>query len=210
MPNLQNIEQLDLNGTNPTHFYDIVKSLQPKSSLDIDGISTKLIKKIAIELSKPLSYIFNLSLTQGIFSSKLKKGRTVPVFKSGDQFSCDNYRPIALLSSLSKILEKMVSVKLVNHLELNKILYKHQYGFQKGKSTEHNLIHALNFIGTALNENKYCIGVFFDHKKAFDVCSHEILLMKLSKMGITGVALKWFKSYLSNRTQIVDINGTHS
>ena len=66
----------------------------------------------------------------------------------------------------------MVSVKLVNHLDFNKILYKHQYGFQKGKSTEHNLIQALNYIGNAFNENKYCIGVFFVLKKAFDVCSH--------------------------------------
>jgi len=108
------------------------------------------------------------------------------------------------------VLEKMVSVKLVNHLDFNKILYKHQYGFQRGKSTEHNLIHALNYIGQAFNENKFCIGVFFDLKKAFDVCSHEILLMKLSKMGVRGTALEWFKSYLSERTQFVDINGSHS
>ena len=175
-----------------------------------DGLSTKLLKKIAIEISKPMTHIFNLSLQNGIFPNKLKRSRTVPVFKSGDAHLCDNYRPIALLSSLSKIIEKMVSLKLIEHLETNNILYKHQYGFQKGKSTEHNLIHAMNFIGNAFNENKFCLGVFFDLKKAFDVCSHEILLMKLSKMGIRGTALKWFKSYLSDRTQFVDINGTHS
>jgi hypothetical protein len=61
-----------------------------------------------------------------------------------------------------------------------------------------------------MNDNKYCVGVFFDLKKAFDVCSHEILLMKLSKMGITGTAYEWFKNYLSDRTQIVDINGNIS
>jgi len=89
-------------------------------------------------------------------------------------------------------------------------LYKHQYGFQRNKSTEHNLVHAINFISNALNENKYCVGVFFDLKKAFDVCSYDILIMKLEKMGICGVALNWFKSYLSDRTQFVDINGSHS
>jgi len=104
----------------------------------------------------------------------------------------------------------MVSVKLVNHLDLNKILYEHQYGFQRNKSTEHNLIHAVNYIAQAFNENKYCVGVFFDLKKAFDVCSHEILIMKLERMGVVGTALEWFKSYLNNRTQFVDINGTHS
>jgi len=104
----------------------------------------------------------------------------------------------------------MVSVQLVNHLDHNKILYEHQYGFQRNKSTEHSIIHSLNYIGNALNDNEYCIGVFFDLKKAFDVCSHDILLMKLSKMGITGIALEWFKSYLADRSQLVDINGNLS
>jgi hypothetical protein len=71
-------------------------------------------------------------------------------------------------------------------------------------------VQALNYIGQAMNENKFTIGVFFDLKKAFDVCSHDILLMKLSKMGITGTALEWFKSYLSERSQVVDINGNIS
>ena len=177
---------------------------------DIDGISTKLLKSLAIELSWPLAHIFKLSLEVGIFPAKLKFSRTVPIFKSGSAELCDNYRPIALLSSLSKILEKMVSVQLINHLDRNKILYEHQYGFQRNKSTEHSIVHALNHIGKALNDNKYCIGVFFDLKKAFDVCSHDILLMKLSKMGVTGAALEWFKSYLSERSQLVDNNGNRS
>ena len=124
--------------------------------------------------------------------------------------SCDNYRPISLCSQLSKILEKIISVQLTNYLDLNNILYKHQYGFQKHKSTEQNLIHAFNYISNALNKNEYCIGVFFDLKKAFDVCSYDILIMKLEKIGIKGTALEWFKSYLQNRTQFVDIEGNFS
>jgi hypothetical protein len=210
MPQLNNLIDLDLGSTNQTHFCDIIKSLQPKCSMDSDGLSTKLLKRVALEISRPMSHVFNLSLQNGIFPKKLKTSRTVPIFKSGDNSLCDNYRPIALLSSLSKILEKMVSVKLVNHLEFNKILYDHQYGFQRKKSTEHNLIQAINYIGQAFNENKYCLGIFFDLKKAFDVCSHEILLMKLERMGVRGTALEWFKSYLSDRNQFVDINGTFS
>ncbi len=61
-----------------------------------------------------------------------------------------------------------------------------------------------------MNDNKYTIGVFFDLKKAFDVCSHDILLMKLNRMGIPGIAYEWFKSYLSDRSQVVDINGNIS
>jgi len=99
---------------------------------------------------------------------------------------------------------------LVDHLVNNNLLYEHQYGFLKGKSTEQNLIHLVNSVGQAINEDKYCIGIFLDLKKAFDVVSHDILLKKLEKMGITGIALNWFKSYLSNRKQKVDINGNLS
>ena len=210
MPNLPNVIPLEFANINPTYIRDIVKSLQSKNSLDSDGISSKLLKSIVNEICVPLAHIFNLSVTKGVFPSRLKKSRTVPIFKSGDHTKCDNYRPISLLSQLSKILEKIVSTQLVNHLELNGILYEHQYGFQRHRSTEQNLVHAFNHIGAALNENKFCVGVFFDLKKAFDVCSFEILIMKLEKMGVQGIALDWFKSYLSERKQFVDIQGHHS
>ena len=210
MPNLPNINNLELGSTNQTHICDIIKSLQPKNSCDIDGLSTKLIKNIATEISWPLAHVYRLSLSSGIFPAGLKNSRTVPIFKTGNPELCDNYRPIALLSTLSKILEKIISVQLVNHLDRNNILYKHQYGFERNKSTEHSLIHATNYISRAMNDNKYCVGVFFDLRKAFDVCSHDILLMKLSKMGVTGIALDWFRSYLSSRKQVVDINGKFS
>lgn len=104
----------------------------------------------------------------------------------------------------------MVTIKLTNHLQINNLLYKHQYGFQRGKSTEQNLLHVVNFVQSALNKGNFCIGVFLDLKKAFDVCSHDILLKKLNKLGIGGTALEWFKSYLLNRVQKVDINGKFS
>ena len=145
-----------------------------------------------------------------MFPEKLKSSRVVPIFKAGDPTSCDNYRPISLVSAISKILEKTVASKLTEHLETNNLLYEHQYGFLKGKSTEHNLLHLTNKIGEALNDDKYCIGIFLELKKAFDVVSHSILLKKLKTLGINGTALKWFESYLKNRTQQVDINGNLS
>ena len=125
-----------------------------------------------------MAHTFNLSLDQGIFPEKLKECRIVPIFKSGDPKICDNYRPISLVNTLSKILEKIVTLKLTNHLQVNDLLYKHQYGFLRGKSTEHNLIHVVNYIANSLNNGKYCIGLFLDLKKAFDVCDHSILLKK--------------------------------
>ncbi len=83
-------------------------------------------------------------------------------------------------------------------------------GFLPKKSTEHNLLHVVNYISNSLNDSNFCIGVFLDLKKAFDVCSHPILLKKLEKMGVRGTALCWFKNYLAGRSQYVDINGTKS
>jgi hypothetical protein len=196
----------ELGNTGPIHVSDLIKSFPSKTSLDIDGISLKLLKYIKIEISTPLAYIFDLSLTEGIFPNKLKINRTVPIFKAGDSKKCDNYRPISLIPTLSKILEKMVATKLTNFLQINKLLYKHQYGFQRGLSTEQNLISVTNFIGTALNKGNFCIGVFLDLRKAFDTCSHRILLTKLSKLGVNGTALQWFRSYLTDRHQKVEVN----
>jgi hypothetical protein len=83
-------------------------------------------------------------------------------------------------------------------------------GFLPHRSTEHNLLQILTYVSKALNDGNFCIGVFLDLKKAFDVCSHTILLKKLSKMGITGTALQWFENYLSGRTQFVEVNGCKS
>ena len=199
--------KFNLGNTGQIHVMDIIKSFESKASPDIDGISLKLIKLVAYEISRPLSHIFNLSLKNGVFPENLKSSRTVPIFKCGDPKLCDNYRPISLVCTISKILEKMVHTNLINHLEINDLLYKHQYGFLKGKSTEQNLLHVVNFISNALNSGNFCIGIFLDLKKAFDVCSHSILLKKLKKLGVEGVALDWFTSYLSNRKQRVDING---
>ncbi len=165
-----------------------------KNSTDLDGISSKLHKAIQNEIERPLAHIFSLSLATGVFPDHLKASRVLPIHKSGDTTIFDNYRPISLLKAFSKILEKIVCTKLVNHLKSNNLLYKHQYKFLKDKSTEHALLNILNKIGHALNENKYCVGVFLDLKKAFDVVPHDILLKKLEKLGITGAELSWFTS----------------
>ena len=104
----------------------------------------------------------------------------------------------------------MVAIKLTNYLQINKLISPWQFGFQKNLSTEMNLLHVTNFIGNALNNGEFCIGVFFDLKKAFAVVQHNILLSKLEKFGIVGSALNWFRTYLSSRKQVVDINGSLS
>jgi hypothetical protein len=149
----------------------------------VNGVSTRMIKSVGNEITAPLSHIFNLSLTNGKFPTQLKKCGVIPIYKAGDHAECDSYHPISPLSSISKILEKIVAEKLIEHLLSNDLLYLHQYGFLPNRSSEQNLLQIINYISTALNENMYCIGFFLDLKKAFDVCSHSS--EKILKNGYT-------------------------
>jgi hypothetical protein len=200
------IPELNLQNTTPEHVLKTIKKSKNKNSCDIHGISAKMVKFVGAEVSIPLAHIFNRSLESGVFPEMLKQCRVIPIFKSGNHMECDNYRPISLLSSISKVLEKIVAEKLLFHLTENDLLYTHQYGFIPKKSAEHNLMHVINFVSSALNDGNFCVGVFLDLKKAFDVCSHSILLKKLKKMGINGVTHSWFANYLSGRSQKVEIN----
>jgi potassium voltage-gated channel Eag-related subfamily H protein 8 len=140
------IPNMQLGNTTPAHVKKVIANFQPKSSCDINGQSTKMIKAISSEISVPLAHIFNLSLSHTcIFPDKLKNCRVIPIFKAGDQMDVDNYRPISLLSSISKVLEKIVAKKLIHHLLSNDLIYHHQYGFLPKKSTEHNLLHIVNY-----------------------------------------------------------------
>ena len=114
-----------------------------------------------------------------------------------------NYRPISLLITVSKILEKVVYVRVYNFLVETDQLYQSQYGFRSGHSCQNAISELVGTILKNQEENKLTIGVFIDLSKAFDTLSHDILLRKLHKYGIRGTALDWFKSYLSDRSMRV-------
>ena len=136
----------------------------------------------------------------------------IPVFKSHDRQLFTNYRPISLLSSFSKMLERVVSRQMTGFLRVNNILYNHQYGFRKGHNTSHPVLHFLNNIYEALNKEapEYTLGIFLDLKKAFDTVDRTILLKKLEHYGFRGVAYHWFESYLTERKQFVCVDGVNS
>ena len=200
----------ELGQVDPSEIIEIVKSLKSKSSLDIDGLNSKLLKSVITEIAVPLSFIFNLSFDLGQVPESFKVSRTCPVFKSGNPEELTNYRPISCLPVLSKIIEKIVFKRLYSFLANNKLLYRMQFGFQPGKSTFQPILNIVNFISAALNDNKIAVATFLDFRKAFDVVNHDILLLKLNKIGVKNVNLKWFKSYLSNRKQFVMVNNVLS
>ena len=189
---------------------DAVKDLQSKNSTDVNGISSSFIKNIICVISRPIHHFLNLSLAAGIVPSQLKQAKVIPIFKSGDPNNADNYRPISLLCTFSKIFEKIMAKRLSTYIEENNILNKFQFGFRKNHSTSHPMVHFLNKISAALNEKEYAIAIFCDLQKAFDTCKHSILLKKLEKIGVKGLELEWFRSYLSDRQQYVQIGEVKS
>ena len=183
-----------------------IKKLEDKRTPDMSGISTNLLKKIYPSIITPLRHIFLKSLSSGIVPSKLKIAKVVPLFKSGDCLDMSNYRPISLLSSFSKILEKIVHTRLYSYLQSNSLISSSQFGFRPNHSTSHPMALLLNKLSAASNAKKHSLVIFCDLKKAFDTCNHSLLLKKLSSLGINGTELSWFKDYLSNRQQFVSCN----
>ena len=199
----------------PFYLIELVSEMKSKKSTDIHGLSNSFVKRTIQHIALPLSHIFSLSLTQGIIPDQLKEAKVIPIFKlknkkADEDLYLSNYRPISLLPILSKLLEKVVAKNLMSYLINNDLIYKHQYGFQPHKSTFHPMIHILKKVTDSVNNNEVTIGVFCDLQKAFDLCSHSILLRKLEKFGIKNQELEWFRSYLTNRKQFVSLNGKQS
>ena len=189
---------------------EIVQHLDKNKSPGYDGINVDILKKTILLFVDPLCNIFNSSLQNGVFPHKFKLAKIAPIFKKGDKHSLNNYRPISVLSTFSKIFEKLIYTRLMSFLCKRKILYDRQYGFRKSHSSYMALLDFTNTISQAFENKQFMIGIFLDLSKAFDCINHNILLEKMYFYGIRGLCLDWFKSYLSDRVQYVSIDNVSS
>ena len=142
-----------------------------------------------------------------MFPSELKLARVVSIFKAGDSIALTNYRPISVLTFFAKVFEKILYNKLLNFTSDNIILYDHQYGFRKGRSTQRAIITLVDKITKSQDIGDIVITLLIDLKKAFDTIDHRILPRKLYSYGIRGSMLKWMESYLPDRSQYVVFDG---
>ena len=188
----------------------VIKSLKTKNSAGPDGISTKLLKYLSPALVKPLTLIINQSIISGIFPDRLKIAKVLPLYKKDDKFNVENYRPISLLSAISKLFERVVFNQLYAYFVKNKLFYPSQYGFRDKHSTEFAAVELVDRVMEQLDKGNCAISIFMDLSKAFDTLDHKILLQKLRYYGLQNTPLRWFDSYLTGRLQYVEVNGACS
>ena len=196
--------------TKPQEILDIVKNMAGKTSSGWDNIPQKIIKSSPFNIITALSHIFNLSLKQGIFPEQMKLAKVKPIFKKGSKLNIENYRPISLLPVFSKILERLVYIRLSAFLMECNVFYDKQFGFRSKHSTSDATSYLASELYQALDDGEKAICVFMDLSKAFDTLNIDILLQKLDHYGIRGGENQWFSSYLNNRSQYVEIDGHRS
>lgn len=211
LPNVsQRLQMASLKPCSEQEILNIISHLDSNCSVGLDGINTKTIKCLKYVISNKLADCFNRLFDDGNFPDTLKVAKVTPVYKSGSKTDPGNYRPISVLPVLSKILEKLLHTRLQNYLDSINYISKQQYGFRPKSNTLTATIDLVTKIKQNIDKKNIVLGIFVDLKKAFDTVSHELLLQKLEFLGITGKALQMFKSYLTQRSQIVKINSFQS
>jgi hypothetical protein len=200
-------QEFSLNPTTPHEVAQCIKELKSKACPDIDGISTRVLKNCSTQLVPVLCKLINDSFSTGIFPDQLKLAKVIPIYKGkGSSADVNNYRPISILPTFSKVFESIVKRRLIKFLSANELLNGAQHGFLPNRSTETAILDFTKTVLQALDSGNKVTGVFLDLSKAFDSVDHALLAEKLSAVGVRSKALEWFKSYLSNRKQSVAID----
>ena len=189
---------------------EMINKLNTNKACGPNSIPSKILKNNSELLADPVKMLLNMSIIDGNFPEMLKKADVCPIYKKNDKTKCENYRPISLLSNLSKIYERTMHTRIYDFLEISNVFYKFQFGFRKKYSTNHALLSIVEEIRETLDDKTFACGVFIDLEKAFDTVNHTILLGKLEHYGIRGIANDWFRSYLTSRKQQVKLNNVTS
>ena len=189
--------------------YKLILSL-PNKGNSLTDIKTNVLKRVTDIVTPFIVNTFNFCIQEGKYPKILKLARVVPVFKAGSKVDVKNYRPISNLSVFNKIFEKLTHLRICSFIDKYNLLSKFQFGFRKNNSTTLAIFHFISDLMLTFNKKKCTIALFLDLSRAFDTINKEILLHKLYHYGFRGTSLNFINSYLTERSQYVDINGLTS
>ena len=167
----------------------LAKSIDISKASCIKNINNRICRDILLILPNKFCQLFNTSLNHGIFSRSWAKGYVNVIPKSGDLNNPGNWRPITQTNSFDKTLEKIVHKRLLEHILVNDILSKYQFGFLPGKSAQRAIFDLLRHIHSLLNNKTFFVSACLDISKAFDCINHTLLLSKLRNIGLSEMSL---------------------
>ena len=185
-----------------------LSSLDPKKAVGLDDVSSLFLRDASDSIISPITHIINLSIITETVPDAFEEAKVVPLYKKGSKLDPGNYRPVSILCVLSKVLERAVHSQLGEYLERRGLIFDHQSGFRGGYSTDSCLIGLTDYIRGEIGKGNLVGMVLIDLQKAFNTVDHGIFLDKLRAIGVSSTA--WFGSYLKDRRQCVEVNGSRS
>ncbi|KXJ07198.1 putative RNA-directed DNA polymerase from transposon BS [Exaiptasia diaphana] len=188
----------------------LLQSLNPSKSPGPDELSPRVLREFSTEISPMLTFIFQQSYDSGTLPDDWRIAMVIPIHKKSNKDNPENYRPISLTCLCCKAMEHVILSHLNNFTSENNILSDLQHGFRAGLSCESQLIITVHDWASSINCRGQVDALLLDFSKAFDKVSHAKLLHKLKGYGICGKTYNWISSFLSNRSQFVSVNGSHS
>ena len=199
-----------LQPVHPDTVDEMISNLRNSGSVGLDYVDTGIIKLIKKDICPAVTHIINLSIKHSTFPTPFKKAKVVPLHKSGDRLNPKNYRPVAILPVLSKLLERAVFTQMISYFESNNLLHPNHHGFRANHNTTTALIQMYDAWVEAMDRGEATGVCFLDMSAAFDMVNHSVLLDKLLLYGFDATAFTWIQSYLVDRKQTVCIDGTCS
>lgn len=200
-------ESIFLKPTDINEIKNIIGEMKSSCTPGFDNITKKDITTLFHIVGEKITDIINCVLENRIYPEELKIAKIIPIHKKGAHDDLNNYRPISLLSSFSKILEKILKKRMVDFIAATCNFDKMQYGFLKNSNTLGATVDLLDYVSSEVDKNRYVVMVFVDLQKAFDTVNIDHMLDKLHKLGIRGICHELLSSYSTNRKHYTFVNG---
>ena len=203
--------EFNLQPVHPDSIDKIISSLKNTSSYGLDNIDTRILKLIKSEVVPPITHIVNLSISEAVYPKLYKISKIIPLYKGkGDIMEPGNFRPVALLPIISKCIERAVYQQIVKYMEDSGYFHPNHHGFRSNHSTATAMLQMYDSWVEAVDKKEIAGAVLIDMSAAFDVVDSDLLLAKLELYGFSRHARQWVWSYMTDRSQVVCLEGALS